>query len=430
MHGINRENLYSLDPIEFENMVKALLIKMGFNATTTKASGDGGIDIVAINEQPIVSGKYVIQCKRYKTGNNIGEPTIRELYGIMHAENANKGILITTSDFSKQAVAFAKDKAIELINGNDLLSLLNKYLVDSENTGNYVSQVQINSSVADIEKFIDEFKLSIEREKVKTTKSQIDLIEYVKLTNPDSHFINEYSNIINYYWKLFVEISERIGTMTDLGVGKRLDSDEGQSLFYAFFITFLETEIQNPEKKIYFSLIEDYCEKTYKLLQKLFVIDPPMVAKDIYNFWIESLTQYLKIFTMLKKYLNEKNETKKILYAKVLFKSLIDMAETYLQLNSKLEDFKLKAEAEIQKSKGSCFIATVVYGNSLSPELIVLRAWRDNYLSQKTLGRYFIKFYYAIGPIVANHIASRHFLKKVIKSVLNGFVLMLDRKGR
>src|SRR4030042_6996045 len=130
MNAFNLESIQSLDPIEFENLVKALLIKMGFNATTTKASGDGGIDIIAINEQPIIGGKYVIQCKRYATGNNIGEPVVRELYGVMHAENANKGILITTSDFSRQAINFDQDTAIELINVKFLLSLLNKHFAD------------------------------------------------------------------------------------------------------------------------------------------------------------------------------------------------------------------------------------------------------------------------------------------------------------
>ena len=128
MNSFNLENLQSLTPIEFENLVKTLLQQMGFNATTTKVSGDGGIDIIALNEQPIVSGKYVIQCKRYAIGNNIGEPVIRELYGVMMHENANKGILITTSDFSKKAISFAQYKAIELINGDSILSLLNKYL--------------------------------------------------------------------------------------------------------------------------------------------------------------------------------------------------------------------------------------------------------------------------------------------------------------
>lgn len=49
------ESFYALDPIAFEDTAKSLLIQMGFDATTTKASGDGGVDIVAMNEQPIIS---------------------------------------------------------------------------------------------------------------------------------------------------------------------------------------------------------------------------------------------------------------------------------------------------------------------------------------------------------------------------------------
>lgn len=127
MNNFTLDALQSIGPIEFENLVTTLLIKMGFDAATTKASGDGGIDIIATNEQPIVGGKYVVQCKRYATGNNIGEPIVRELFGVMMHENANKGILIATSEFTRQAVSFAQNKAIELINGNTLMQLLNQY---------------------------------------------------------------------------------------------------------------------------------------------------------------------------------------------------------------------------------------------------------------------------------------------------------------
>src|SRR4030042_7170880 len=158
MNAFNLESIQSLDPIEFENLVKALLIKMGFNATTTKASGDGGIDIIAINEQPIIGGKYVIQCKRYTTGNNIGEPVIRELYGVMHAENANKGILISTSDFSKQAITFAQDKAIELINGNSLMTLFNKYFEESYDISNVELKEEDYKSMGNLKNEPEDFR--------------------------------------------------------------------------------------------------------------------------------------------------------------------------------------------------------------------------------------------------------------------------------
>ena len=108
--------------IEFEFLCQRLVEKMGFETETTKASGDGGIDIIAYNHQPMLSGKYIIQCKRY--AGSVGEPIIRDLYGVATAERANKGILMTTGHFTKSAIEFAKDKQIELIDGEELNRLL------------------------------------------------------------------------------------------------------------------------------------------------------------------------------------------------------------------------------------------------------------------------------------------------------------------
>lgn len=111
-----------LGGIEFEKLCQILMEKMGFIVETTKASGDGGIDLIAYNEQPILSGKYIIQCKRYS--GSVGEPIIRDLYGVITSERANKGILITTGYFTKSAITFAEGKPIELIDGEQLDNLL------------------------------------------------------------------------------------------------------------------------------------------------------------------------------------------------------------------------------------------------------------------------------------------------------------------
>jgi len=121
--------LLDLSPIEFEKLVSELLKAMGFKTQITKASHDGGIDVIAILDKPIIGGKYVIQCKRYK--NTVPVKVIREPYGVMQSEKANKGILITTSDFSSDGYKFASDKQIELINREKLLQLIREYLPDS-----------------------------------------------------------------------------------------------------------------------------------------------------------------------------------------------------------------------------------------------------------------------------------------------------------
>lgn len=61
-------NINSLSVIEFEKPCQQLIEKMGFYVETTKASGDGGIDLIVYNNQSILSGKYIIQCKWYMVG--------------------------------------------------------------------------------------------------------------------------------------------------------------------------------------------------------------------------------------------------------------------------------------------------------------------------------------------------------------------------
>ena len=120
------EGIDTLSGVEFERVCKRLLESMGFTVETTKASGDGGIDLIGYNTQPLLSGKYIIQCKRY--AGSVGEPIIRDLYGVVTSERANKGILITTGHFTKAAASFAENKPIELIDGKQLKELIVQYL--------------------------------------------------------------------------------------------------------------------------------------------------------------------------------------------------------------------------------------------------------------------------------------------------------------
>lgn len=119
---------YDLDPLEFEGLIQRLLQAMGYTATLTKASHDGGIDVEAADLRPVVgAGKVIVQCKRYN--GSIGAPILRDLYGAVTDARASKGILITTSDFSPDAVRFAQDKPLELVNGRLLADLIAQYRV-------------------------------------------------------------------------------------------------------------------------------------------------------------------------------------------------------------------------------------------------------------------------------------------------------------
>lgn len=118
----NRPNIMDLNPFEFETLVSNLFTKIGFVTKQTRTTRDNGVDAVAFDPRPILGGKVVIQAKRYK--NVVGVSAVRDLYGTMINEGANKGILVTTSHYGPDAYEFAKDKPIELIDGGGLLYLL------------------------------------------------------------------------------------------------------------------------------------------------------------------------------------------------------------------------------------------------------------------------------------------------------------------
>lgn len=118
-------DLEALSGVEFEKVISGLLARMGFLCETTKATGDGGIDIVALLRDPVVGGRYLIQCKRFSEGTPVGASLVRDFYGAVSADQAAvKGIFITTSSFTEQARDFADRVRMELIDGPALRKLL------------------------------------------------------------------------------------------------------------------------------------------------------------------------------------------------------------------------------------------------------------------------------------------------------------------
>lgn len=120
----------TMDGYQFEDYISSLFRRLGFEVEATSYSNDGGVDLVATFNQPIFSGKYIIQCKNWM--GPVGQPEVRDLYGVVMDQRANKGILITPSDYTQQAYDFANGKNIELINGPVLRSLLANHSANSK----------------------------------------------------------------------------------------------------------------------------------------------------------------------------------------------------------------------------------------------------------------------------------------------------------
>ncbi|MFF0623938.1 restriction endonuclease [Streptomyces sp. NPDC004296] len=125
-HGTNGEpDLFAMDPLAFEQLIAELFRAMGMRAVTTQRSGDGGIDVDALDPDPIRGGKIVVQVKRYR--NTVPPTAVRDLYGTVQSEGANKGVLVTTSHFGPGAHRFAQGKPLALIAGPELVDLLGRY---------------------------------------------------------------------------------------------------------------------------------------------------------------------------------------------------------------------------------------------------------------------------------------------------------------
>ncbi|MFH8464440.1 restriction endonuclease [Streptomyces sp. NPDC017991] len=125
-HGGDEEpDLYAMDPIAFENLVAELFRAMGMQAVTTQRSGDGGVDVDALDPAPIRGGKIVVQVKRYR--NTVPPTAVRDLYGTVQDAGANKGVLVTTSGFGPGSHTFANGKPLELVSGPQLVDLLHRH---------------------------------------------------------------------------------------------------------------------------------------------------------------------------------------------------------------------------------------------------------------------------------------------------------------
>lgn len=117
-----------MDWEDFEHLVRELFERefaaSGAEVKITRASRDQGVDAIIFDPDPLRGGKIVIQAKRYTIPVDVS--AVRDLYGTVLNEGANTGILVTTSHYGSDAYEFAQNKPLKLINGAQLLGLLEK----------------------------------------------------------------------------------------------------------------------------------------------------------------------------------------------------------------------------------------------------------------------------------------------------------------
>ncbi|MFT3748577.1 MAG: restriction endonuclease [Agriterribacter sp.] len=128
------DTVRGLSPAAFERLVVALLVKMGYGGSIHDAgkavgkTNDEGID-GTIKEDKLGLDIIYIQAKRWQAGNVVGRPELHKFVGALAGQGAKKGIFITTSSFSKDALNYApkNETKIVLIDGVQLAQLMIDY---------------------------------------------------------------------------------------------------------------------------------------------------------------------------------------------------------------------------------------------------------------------------------------------------------------
>jgi HJR/Mrr/RecB family endonuclease len=123
------EKLYDMSPRKFEELIASLLQDFGFDTDLTKATKDGGRDIIASIINKVSNFLIYVECKRYKAENKIGVGIIREVIGVHNIHKPAKSIIVTTSFFTQDAIKEAKnfENQLDLKDFNDLKTWLQKY---------------------------------------------------------------------------------------------------------------------------------------------------------------------------------------------------------------------------------------------------------------------------------------------------------------
>jgi len=123
---------------DFERLVGDMYRADGFSVSEPGRDGcaDGGVDLRLRKD-----GKTtIVQCKRWRT-YKVGVGPIRELYGVLMAEKADRAVFITSGVYTKEAVDFTRDKPLDMVDGAQLATMLRRFQPSGEATAAAAKEV-------------------------------------------------------------------------------------------------------------------------------------------------------------------------------------------------------------------------------------------------------------------------------------------------
>lgn len=116
IHIIER---FSENPAGFESFCAELFCRLGYQVQTTPATRDGGFDLKLEKD----SLTYLVECKCYSLNHHVGRPAIQKLQGANSLQHADVMMMVTTSDFTSDAIEFSQQTGVQLVNGTQLIQL-------------------------------------------------------------------------------------------------------------------------------------------------------------------------------------------------------------------------------------------------------------------------------------------------------------------
>lgn len=131
---------FANDPFGFEEFCTSLFEQHGYQATRTKATGDGGYDISVVDFR--VGGITLVECKCYAHHNKISRPMLQKLVGAGIGENAAQLLFITTSGYTKQALDYGRSVGMLMWTGEDLVEFMNEHSVVTKSDASLKSDYQ------------------------------------------------------------------------------------------------------------------------------------------------------------------------------------------------------------------------------------------------------------------------------------------------
>lgn len=137
------------EPTKFEEFCAKLYKKMGYTVKITPKVNDGGYDLILHKNKE----KSIVECKCYALRHSVGRPLIQKLVGANQTAQADKIIFITTSYFSKEAIQYAHEINVELIDGETLINLTQQYFDNNSKNNININRKDWELTKNDIKKY-------------------------------------------------------------------------------------------------------------------------------------------------------------------------------------------------------------------------------------------------------------------------------------